>query len=923
MKQEADQVEIECGSSAESEDGLFKKPLYPRSMELNFRHVSYTVSTRSNRGSDASAGAAAGDGSDTAISRSWSCKLSAVSRQLTMKKHYIRTILADVNGAARSGEVTAIIGASGSGKTTLLDILAHRIARERRSGSMELDGVMVRGDTVRRISAYVMQDDLMFPSLTSRETLMFAAKLRLVARGMTREEKEQKVESLLELLGLTKVADSFIGNESQRGVSGGERKRVAIGMEMVSDPRILFLDEPTSVVDSTSAYRVVQAIKDIAVQTGSIAIMVLHQPILRVLSLIDHLLLLASGYTIFDGPPPHLPTFLESFGCPVPRFANYAEFAIDLIEEYQRSSSGIAKLVAYATSYQQTSHMSQDSVHLSSLVKGSITETVAALPALHSASDANACRADVADGAAAMQLDGCSRADPVVDAAAVVAAASVAAITAKKSIVRENDDDDEGVVTNTWRRYAKGWTDELMVLTKRAALYLQRLAKVAERLAFFSFSISVLFFCCLDAVPVFIEERNIYIRETTRNAYHPSTYLVATTLVYFLLHVTLALLFALEVWWAINLTGGAAGFFFMVLTYFLILFAASSFAVAISVAVNHVVLAYALGLGFMAYFALFSGFYIPKFNIPNCWIWLHYLSPMKYAYEALIQSEFTRSGPCYWVVGIPMVNKGSVPGEGKQVCVTGASGFIGSYVVKLLLDRGYNVKGTVRDASNEKKTSWIRDLAKGRPGKLELFSADLNTPGSFDEAVEGCEFVCHVAAVVSLKEPNPQKVVDAAVQGTENVFSSILKHKTAKRVVLTSSAAAIMDYSSNRVLTEEDWNANWGLHDPYPMGKTLAERYAWKLVEDLKGRDWTFDLVTICPTMVFGRVMREEHARTSLNVIRQLLENRLFLAPSLYFSIVHINDVALAHVLALEKDAAKGRYILCNGDTLSMLEIAG
>ncbi|GJP46567.1 hypothetical protein CLOM_g5839 [Closterium sp. NIES-68] len=269
-----------------------------------------------------------------------------------------------------------------------------------------------------------------------------------------------------------------------------------------------------------------------------------------------------------------------------------------------------------------------------------------------------------------------------------------------------------------------------------------------------------------------------------------------------------------------------------------------------------------------------------------------------------------------------MVGEGALPGEGKKVCVTGASGFIGSYVVRLLLDWGYHVKGTVRDANSEEKTSWIRDLAKGRPGKLELFSADLNTPGSFDDAVEGCDFVCHVASIVCLKVSDPQTVVDVAVEGTRNVFSSILKHKTATRVVFTSSAAAVMDYSSNRVLTEEDWNQNWDIHDPYPMGKTLAEKFAWKTVEDFKGQAWNFDLVTICPTMVFGKAMREEHARTSLNVIRQLMENRLFLAPSLHFSIVHVDDVALAHVLALEKETAKGRYILCNGDTLSMLEIA-
>ncbi|CAI5496378.1 unnamed protein product [Closterium sp. Naga37s-1] len=606
-------------------------------MELSFRHVSYTVSTRSKRGSDA--GAAGAGGSVAASSRSVSqsgsggrcgssgssispasSKMSSVSRQLAMKKHYSRTILADINGAARSGEVTAIMGASGSGKTTLLNILAHRIAKERRSGSVELDGAVVRGSTMRRMSAYVMQDDLMFPALTVRETLMFAAELRLAARGVTKEEKERKVESLLELLGLTKVADSLIGNESQRGVSGGERKRVAIGVEMVSDPRILFLDEPTSGLDSTSAYRVVRAIKDIAVQTGSIAIMVLHQPSFRVLSLIDRLLLLASGHTIFHGPPPQLPTFLASFGCPVPQFANSTEFALDLIEDYQRSERGVADLVAYASSYQQLSHMSQDSLQ-SALTKTSVAENVAT-------PESTSCRSGNTDGTVAVQIDGC--ADPAVDAA-VVAAASAAAITAQKSIVGEKADD-KGAMVDT-RRYANGWMGELMVLTKRAALnlwrtpalYLLRLALVAvtgvmlatlyfnpdeslsgfqERLAFFSFSICVLFFCCLDAVPIFIEERNIFIRETTRNAYRPSTYLVATTLVYLPLQLAMASIFVLENWWAINLTGGAAGFFFMLLTCFLILFSASSFAIAISVVVDHVVLAYAAGIALMAYFAL-------------------------------------------------------------------------------------------------------------------------------------------------------------------------------------------------------------------------------------------------------------------------------------------------------------------------------
>ncbi|CAI5535528.1 unnamed protein product [Closterium sp. Naga37s-1] len=154
-------------------------------------------------------------------------------------------------------------------------------------------------------------------------------------------------------------------------------------------------------------------------------------------------------------------------------------------------------------------------------------------------------------------------------------------------------------------------------------------------------------------------------------------------------------------------------------------------------------------------------------------------------------------------------------------------GFIGSNLVKLLLDRGYHVRGTVRDATNEDKTSWIRDLAEGTPGKLELFSADLGKPGSFDEAVERCEFVCHVASLVRMSVPNPQSVVDAALEGTRNVFSSIVKHKTAKKVVVTSSVSAIIDYANNKdhVFTEEDWNQDLSLKDPYPMGDKATDEW--------------------------------------------------------------------------------------------------
>ncbi|CAI7837769.1 unnamed protein product [Closterium sp. NIES-54] len=108
-----------------------------------------------------------------------------------------------------------------------------------------------------------------------------------------------------------------------------------------------------------------------------------------------------------------------------------------------------------------------------------------------------------------------------------------------------------------------------------------------------------------------------------------------------------------------------------------------------------------------------------------------------------------------------------------------APGFIGSYVVKMLVERGYHVRGTVRDL-HDPRTNWLRGLADGTPGTIQLFAADLTAPGSFDEAVEGCELVCHVAAMVTATNSDPQAIVATALDGTRNVFGSIMKHQCAK-----------------------------------------------------------------------------------------------------------------------------------------------
>ncbi|KAL0309793.1 UNVERIFIED_CONTAM: ABC transporter G family member 20 [Sesamum radiatum] len=210
----------------------------------------------------------------------------------------------------------AVLGASGSGKSTLIDALADRIARESLKGTVTLNGEVLESKLLKVISAYVMQDDLLFPMLTVEETFMFSAEFRL-PRTMSRSRKKARVQALIDQLGLRSAAKTVIGDEGHRGVSGGERRRVSIGTDIIHDPILLFLDEPTSGLDSTSAYMVVKVLQRIA-QSGSIVILSIHQPSYRILSLLDRLIILSHGQTVFSGAPGILPQFFAEFGNPIP-----------------------------------------------------------------------------------------------------------------------------------------------------------------------------------------------------------------------------------------------------------------------------------------------------------------------------------------------------------------------------------------------------------------------------------------------------------------------------------------------------------------------------------------------------------------------------------------------------------------------------
>lgn len=250
------------------------------------------------------------------------------------------------------------------------------------------------------------------------------------------------------------------------------------------------------------------------------------------------------------------------------------------------------------------------------------------------------------------------------------------------------------------------------------------------------------------------------------------------------------------------------------------------------------------------------------------------------------------------------------------VLVTGATGFIASHLIRELLDRGYRVRGTVRDLSKPEKVAHLRALEGSE--RLELVEADLTRPGSFHEPARGCEGVFHTASPYALSVKDPQRdLVDPAVAGTRTVLEAAKAAGTVTRVVLTSSMAAITDEpDGGRLLSEDDWNTKSTLtRNPYYLSKALAEREAWRFVEEKPG----FDLVVINPFMTIGPSL-SPGLNTSNRLFVDLCTGQYPAIMSLAWGFVDVRDVALAHVLAMETPYASGRHI-CAQDALSMRDL--
>lgn len=258
----------------------------------------------------------------------------------------------------------------------------------------------------------------------------------------------------------------------------------------------------------------------------------------------------------------------------------------------------------------------------------------------------------------------------------------------------------------------------------------------------------------------------------------------------------------------------------------------------------------------------------------------------------------------------------------ETVLITGISGFIAKHIALQVTQAGFKVRGTVRDLSKTDPLKALFSQHEVAPEAIEYVETDLNEDAGWDEALQGIDYVLHVASPFPLEQPKGRMdLVPAAKGGTLRVLEAAGRSGSVKRIVITSSMVAMM-YRANRPGTfsvgEEDWtDTDWKLATPYIISKTLAEKAAWDWAEE---HGWMDKMVTVNPGFVLGPALDTKSA-TSMDVVKLMFDGSYPALPPVYFAAVDVRDLAELHAKALIKDVA-GRRLLGAADSISMAQMA-
>ncbi|XP_074946485.1 broad substrate specificity ATP-binding cassette transporter ABCG2 isoform X1 [Phalacrocorax aristotelis] len=541
---------------------------------------------------------------------------------LCCQKTADKEVLRDVNGIMRPG-LNAILGPTGSGKSSLLDILAARKDPHGLCGNVLINGAPQPAN-FKCTSGYVVQDDVVMGTLTVRENLKFSAALRL-PKSVKEQEKKERVNQIISELGLSKVADSKVGTQFTRGVSGGERKRTNIGMELITNPAILFLDEPTTGLDASTANAVLLLLKRMAKQ-GKTIIFSIHQPRYSIFRLFDSLTLLAAGRVLYHGPAQHTIEYFQSIGYECEPYNNPADFFLDII-------NGDSTAVAMSkTNETNTAERTEECTEYDKTLAEKLAEKYS-----HSAY--------------------------YQETKAILENISLGNKKKTKAVLRQ--------IT-----YANSFLHQLKWVSKRTFKNLvgNPQASIAQLCvtAFLGLVVGALFFglkedsaglqnrvgamfflttnqcfSSISAIELFVVEKKIFIHEYISGYYRTSVYFIAKLMADLIPVRTIpSIIFTCIIYFMLGLKPTVEAFFTMMFTLMMVSYTATSMALAIAAGQSVVAVANLLMTITFVFMIIFSGLLVNLTSVMSWLSWLKYFSIPRYGMEALQINELSGLNFC-------------------------------------------------------------------------------------------------------------------------------------------------------------------------------------------------------------------------------------------------------------------------------------
>ncbi|XP_035002886.2 broad substrate specificity ATP-binding cassette transporter ABCG2d [Hippoglossus stenolepis] len=525
-----------------------------------------------------------------------------------------KEILVDLNGIMRPG-LNAILGPTGSGKSSFLDILAARKDPSGLSGEVLIDGAP-QPPNFKCLSGYVVQEDVVMGTLTVRENLRFSAALRLPS-AVPQGEKEARVNHLIKELGLTKVADSKVGTQMIRGISGGERKRTNIGMELIIDPSVLFLDEPTTGLDASTANSVLLLLKRMA-NHGRTIIMSIHQPRYSIYRLFDTLTLLVSGKMVYHGPAPNALDYFANIGYPCEPHNNPADFFLDVINGDFTGATMTKVHGSEDLDFEELSSSTQ------SIEKHLIEE-------YRNCSYFSDTQAEL---------------ERIVQDKEYILRPKSRTITYNSSFFHQLrwvlKRTFQNLMLNPQTSVAQLGVNIFLALIVGAIFFgiKDDQSGIQNRMGALFFITTNQCFSTVSAAELFIVERQLFVHEYISGYYRVSVYFLSKILSDITLRTFTSVIFSCIVYFLIGLKSTVSAFFIFTLTVTLVAYTATAMTMAISADQSVVALANIFMTITFVFMMIFSGLLVNLPSIMDWLAWLKYFSIPRYGLAALNINEF-------------------------------------------------------------------------------------------------------------------------------------------------------------------------------------------------------------------------------------------------------------------------------------------